>query len=176
MDLNVREATLNDIPLINAYWQQADESFLEGMGADKSKLPAPEDFALMLGQQIESSYADKKAYALIWEVDQVAIGHCNVNDIIFGQSAFMHLHLWQSDKRKKGMGAQLVRMSLPFFFDKLELETLYCQPKSDNEAPNRTLAKVGFHFLRNRWCTPGSINFEQEVNLWALPKETFEAM
>jgi RimJ/RimL family protein N-acetyltransferase len=60
----------------------------------------------------------------------------------------MHLHLWYPDKRIKGMGVQLVKKSLPYFFNNLHLKTLYCEPYALNPAPNKTLPKVGFEFVK----------------------------
>ena len=116
------------------------------------------------------------SYALIWILDKKAIGHCNVNSIEFGNSAFMHLHIWQPDFRKKGVGTSLVKKSLPFFFENLKLKELFCQPKSDNPAPNKTLEKVGFEFQKKYTTIPGALNFEQEVIQWKLTKEQYKKL
>ena len=110
---------------------------------------------------------------MIWQMDNEPIGHCNVNKIKFGEEAYMHLHLWNSDGRKKGMGAELVKMSLPYFFEKLELKKIYSEPYALNPAPNKTLVKAGFTFVKEYITTPGFLNFEQPVNLWELTYEQF---
>lgn len=107
-------------------------------------------------------------------MDGQAIGHTNVNAIEFGQQAKMHLHLWQSGYRKQNMGTKLVRLSLPFYFERLQLQTLLCEPYALNPAPNKTLKKVGFEFIKKYRTIPGSINFEQEVNQWALTRAQYE--
>jgi RimJ/RimL family protein N-acetyltransferase len=113
--LSVREMQLPDIEHIIHYWLSADKSFLEGMGADIKKIPAREEWISMLTQQIQQSYNKKQSYCLIWLLDGFPVGHSNVNKIVFGKEAYMHLHLWNSSVRQKGMGAQLVKMGLPFF-------------------------------------------------------------
>jgi RimJ/RimL family protein N-acetyltransferase len=85
----------------------------------------------------------------------------------------MHLHLWQSADRIKGLGTQLVWLSLPFFFDNYLLKTLYCEPYALNPAPNKTLEKVGFHKIREYVSIPGWLNFEQPVQLWQLTREQY---
>lgn len=85
----------------------------------------------------------------------------------------MHLHLWNTNTRQKGIGTKLVKKSLPFFFNNLKLQTLYCEPYVLNIAPNKTLEKVGFKFDKKYITTPGSINFEQEVNRWFMSIELF---
>ena len=71
------------------------------------------------------------------------------------------------------MGRQLVKLSLPFFFNLLHLERIWCEPYALNPAPNRTLEKVGFSFVKRYTTIPGSLNFEQEVNRWVLEREDF---
>jgi RimJ/RimL family protein N-acetyltransferase len=96
------------------------------------------------------------------------IGHCNVNKIIFGEEAYMHLHLWQNNTRQKGMGATLVKKSIPFFFKNLKLKRLYCEPYALNPAPNKTLEKIGFQLVKEYVTVPGYLNFEQPVKRWEL--------
>jgi RimJ/RimL family protein N-acetyltransferase len=173
MSLIVREIEAKDIDSLLDYWyNSSDEHFLK-MGADSSKLPNRNDFYNALVKQINSPFQKKQAYALIWEENGVPIGHSNVNNIVFGKEAFMHLHVWNIDKRKKGSGTILIQKSLPFYFEKLQLETLFCQPYALNPAPNKTLENVGFEFVKKYTTIPGSLNFEQEVNLWKMTREHF---
>lgn len=172
--LSVREIEEKDIPLIIEYWTGSSDEHMKAMGVDIAKLPTASQWNEMLPQQLQQDYNEKKAYATIWLVDDKPVGHCNVNQIVFGDSAHMHLHLWSSDSRRKGIGQQLVLQSLPFFFENLQLETLYCQPFADNPAPNKTLERVGFTFEKTYRATPGYINFEQDVNLWFLTKDAYQ--
>ena len=94
-----------------------------------------------------------------------------MNQIEYGKQAFMHLHLWNPELRTKGNGRQLLKKSIRLFFDKLKLDKLYCESYAFNLAPNRILPKVGFTFVKKYRCTPGSINFEQEVNRWVMKKQ-----
>lgn len=174
--LSVRELQPSDIPLIANYWLNADPEFLKGMGVALERMPSREQWLTMLPEQLGQSYADKKSYAIIWEIEGVPVGHSNVNKIVFGQEAYMHLHLWQSDIRQKGMGEQLIRMTLPFFFKNMQLKRLLCEPYAHNPAPNKALEKVGFQFVEKIVTTPGWLNFEQEVNLWELTLERFERL
>lgn len=172
--LNVRELTHNDIPLIADYWLNASPEYLRSMGADAALLPPRQQFEAMLAAQLALPASKKRAYALIWELNGTPCGHCNVNGIEYGNHAYMHLHLWHNSTRQKGLGLQLVKLSVPFFFRTLELQTLYCEPYAQNPAPNRTLQRAGFVLERTYTTVPGSINFEQEVNRYALSRWSFE--
>ena len=156
------------------YWYGASTEQLKLMGADINKLPPRSDFQEKLLQQIALPYRNKKSYATIWTLNDKAIGHCNIGDINFGNDAYMHLHLWYPDNRLKGMGTKLVQKSIPYFFKNFNLSKLYCQPYSLNPAPNKTLKKIGFTFIKEHECIPGSINFKQSVNLYSLEKASFD--
>ncbi len=171
--ISVREMKSADIDLIADYWLDSDPDFLVSLGVDLDKLPAREDLVKMLSKQIGTAFRSKQSYALIWELDTKPIGHSNVNEITFGEEAKMHLHIWQSASRRKGFGTELVKKSLPFYFDNLQLKKLICEPYALNPAPNKTLEKVGFTFLKRYTTVPGSLNFEQEVCRWELSRTDY---
>src|ERR1700722_20418759 len=92
--LSIRELRQSDIPLIIDYWLNSDKEYMENMGVDISKIPGKAQWSEMLEEQLHQDYKDKKSYCLIWVVDEKPIGHSNVNKIVFGSEAFMHLHIW----------------------------------------------------------------------------------
>lgn len=173
MKMLVREMERKDIPYIVSYWLESDPDFLKGMGVDLAKLPTSASLEQMLQQQLALPIKDRMSYALIWECDGMPVGHCNVNPITYGASAYMHLHLWQAAHRKKGMGTAFVKASLPYFFEKLELEVLFSEPYAENTAPHKTLKNLGFRLEKTYVTTPGSLNFEQKVHRWSLNKTTY---
>lgn len=168
--LRIREIQSVDIDSIIHYWLDSDKAYLKGMGVDLSLLPKADEIRNFLENQIKTPIEEKTSYALIWELNNHAIGHCNVNEIDFGNSAKMHLHLWDVSNRKKGIGTELVQKSTDIFFKNLKLKTIICEPYANNEAPNKTLAKCGFEFQKKYITTPGTWNFEQEVCRWELTK------
>lgn len=172
--LTVRELEKNDINLICDYWFQLDEPALNRMGVDPGKIPNRKDFENMLFQQYQLPYPEKRSFGTIWEKDGNPIGHCNTNPSFFGDHAWMHLHIWSKDHRKQGIGRTLVHGSLAFFFEKLQLQYLICEPYALNPAPNRVIEEVGFRFVKEYRTIPGSFNFEQMVKRWELTREEWE--
>src|SRR5258705_5077644 len=172
--LSVREIQQSDIEPITQYWLTPDPAFLTGMGVDLDKIPSKEEWMAMLSEQLAQPYPEKKSYCMIWLVDNKAIGHCNVNKIKFGEEAYMHLHMWNSDLRKKGMGTELVKMSVPYFFENLELKKIFSEPYALNPAPNKVLEKAGFTFMKEYLTIPGFLNFEQPVKCWELTYEQYK--
>lgn len=174
--LSVREMEHRDLDALADYWLLSDANHLKGMGVDLKKLPTRGTLKNSLAGMLNKPITSRQSYALIWELNAKAVGHCNVNQIEFGASAFMHLHLWKRGFRQKGMGTALVKLSLPYFFENLQLQQIYCEPYTLNPAPNRTLEKIGFVLEKTHTCIPGSLNFEQEVNRWRLTKKAYQKM
>ena len=171
--LSVREAQLSDIPALADYWQNADPGFLTGMGVDLNKMPPREQFTQWLAMHMSTPLEQRVSYCVIWEIDGRPVGHSNTNPTKFGEEAFMHLHLWNATTRKKGLGTEFVKHTLPFYFEKLQLKRLYSEPYALNPAPNKTFEKLGFELVKEYITTPGFLNFEQPVKRWMLTCERF---
>lgn len=163
-----RELTVSDISLVADYWINAAPDFLLSIGADPDKIPKRGEFEVMLLHQLQQPISERQSYALIWTEDGVPIGHCNLNPFIFGETGYLHVHLWNQGQRRKGIGVILLRKSVFHFFEVLGLKTIYSEPYSKNVAPNKALEKAGFLFEKTHTTVPGSINFEQEVNRWKI--------
>ena len=56
---------------------------------------------------------DKKdRFYLAWIFNGRQIGHSSINKIKVGEEAYFHLHLWQADLRKAGLGTELCKRSI----------------------------------------------------------------
>ena len=171
--LSVREMNEDDIPLIVNYWLTSDPSHLQRMGVDLTKIPTAQQLTEMLSGQLSLPIEQKRAYCIIWQLDAKPVGHSNTNPTTFGEEAYMHLHIWEKDIRNMGYGLKFLKLTLPYFFSRLQLKKLYCQPYSLNEAPNKTLQKLGFQFEKEYITIPGSLNFEQPVKKWVITADRF---
>ncbi|KXX71275.1 GNAT family N-acetyltransferase [Flammeovirga sp. SJP92] len=168
MNITLREIQVEDILHLINYWTQSDSKYLKSLGVDLNKLPSEEMFKEMLENQIQQPYSKKQNYALIVLKEEQPIGHVNINEIDFGNAAKMHLHIWKKENRQSGVGTEMIQLAIPYFFKHFQLQKLICEPYAKNNAPNKTLEKVGFKFVKKYTTVPGSINFEQEVNQWEL--------
>ncbi len=172
--LSVREIQHSDIDLIVNYWKDAHPKYLLSLGVDPTIRVNGEELKQALTEQINMPLQEKMSYTLIWEIDGKQVGHSNINKIEFGEKAFIHFHLWNSENRQKGIGTEFIIKSLPYFFDNLNLKQLFCEPYALNPAPNKTLEKIGFKFERQYSTIPGGQNFKQEVKLWKLTRTRYE--
>jgi len=174
MELSVREMVKEDIVLIIDYFVNADADFLKSMGADKTKLPNRAEWIKKLNKEFEKTNEEKEYYYIIWMIDNQPTGHSNINKIDFGQNATVHLHLWKSNNRAKGLGLQFLKRTVPFYFNNFKLKKLICEPKANNIAPNQALKKAGFEFIKTYETIPGMINFFQSVNRYEMTKDRFK--
>ena len=157
------------------YFVDADDSFLRGMGVERALVPTKQDWLRAVLADHERPDDKKDRLYVGWFYRGSQIGHSSVNRIKVGEEAFFHLHLWRPDLRMAGAGTYLCRESIKIYFDRLRLKRLWCEPYAENPAPNRTLPKLGFDFVKRYHTVPGTINFEQDVNLYCLSKEAFES-
>ena len=172
----VREIQHSDTEPLCDYWFGADPEFLAGMGVDPAKMPKRDEWKQMLNDQISQPYEEKQSYCIIWLLNDEPVGHSNVNRIIYGEEAYMHLHIWKEDNRIKGMGVKFIQMTLPCFFVKMKLKKICCEPYALNPAPYKVLEKAGFEFIKEYVTVPGWINFEQPVKHWELDLERFKEL
>lgn len=174
MTLSVIEARLEHFEFIVDYFINADINFLKGMGAEKSKLPLRQEWIERLVGEFHKPLAQKSNFYLIWLIDNVAVGHSNINKISYGQRAHMHLHLWDLHQRRSGLGKNFIAKSIPIYFSKFKLKELFCEPYALNPAPHNSLKKVGFTFVKTYETTPGFICFKQKVHQYKMDREQFK--
>ncbi len=171
MNISVRPMNKEKIPLMVDYFLNSSSDFLRGMGADPTKLPERNSWIQKLEHDFSKNKKSKEYFYIIWLENGRPIGHTNINKIEYGKKALMHLHLWENTSRQKGIGSMLLKKSIPLFFNLFELEKLICEPFAENIAPNKTLLKVGFTFIKSYETTPGPINLFQRVNRYEFLKE-----
>ncbi len=146
------------------YFVNGTDAFLLGMGVDRARLPARDAWVEAAARDHDRPLHEKERAYLAWVLDGEAIGHSSINQIVVGEHAFIHLHLWTPQRRRAGLGTTFFRMCAERFARDFGFARLYCEPYAENPAPNRVVPKAGFRFLERRRCVPGPINFEQDVN------------
>ena len=175
-NLSIRESTVNDFEKIINYFHASGEEHLLRMGVDASKLPERTAWLQLLKDEQEQSMENKKFFFVTWLLANTPVGHSSITKIIFGEEAYMHLHIWEAGKRQKGNGTKFVALSLPPYFKNFKLKKLYCEPNALNPSPNSTLKNLAFDFIQQHETTPGYLNFHQPVNKWCLDFEKFKLL
>jgi [ribosomal protein S5]-alanine N-acetyltransferase len=161
-------ASPTDYQRMVGYFHEASDASLLAMGVDRAKIPPRDQWLEALMADFAKPLPERQSFYVCWYLDGAPVGHSNVNRLQYGQQAFVHLHLWQTVRRREGLGFELFQMSIAQYVSRLRLQLIFCEPYAANPAPNRVLEKAGFRFVRTYRTTPGPLNFEQDVNRWEL--------
>jgi RimJ/RimL family protein N-acetyltransferase len=170
MTLNVRPMTLPETELVVEYFLGATPEHLETMGVDPTRLPSRATWHERLAHDFALPIEMRQAFQTIWLDDERAIGFSTTDKIVFGERANMHLHMIDADRRNSGAGVECVRLSVDIYFETLRLKRLFCEPYAFNVAPNRTLQKAGFKYLKTHMTVSGQLNYHQAVTRWIMER------
>ena len=94
------------------------------MGADPDKLPNKTAWAQTLEKEIGLPLKEKKLFYLVWVQNGIPVGHSNLTFLEYGKEAHMHLHLWNPNVRKKGLGLEFLNQCIPYYFECFKLKIL----------------------------------------------------
>jgi RimJ/RimL family protein N-acetyltransferase len=170
MALTAREMVSTEVDLIIEYFQNATPEYLETLGVDPTRLPPVDAWRDRLRRECNLPANQRATVLVIWLSDDRPIGFSTSNKIRFGEQANMHLHVTDPERRNRGIGVECVRRSVDIYFERLRLKRLFCEPNAFNVAPNRTLQKAGFKYLKTHMTVPGSLNFHQAVTRWVIER------
>jgi RimJ/RimL family protein N-acetyltransferase len=170
MTLIVREMTFAETGIIIDYLHTSTPEYLEMLGVDPTRLPPRESWPERFAREYALPVEKRNALWVIWLSDDRAIGFSTSDKIIYGERANMHLHVTEPDLRNQGVGVECVRRSVDIYFERLSLKRLFCEPNAFNVAPNRTLQKAGFKYLKTHMTVPSPLNFHQAVTRWVMER------
>ena len=171
MNLNLRPMQLEELGVVIGYFHGASAEHLETLGVDPTRLPEPGKWRQLYQHEYEQPIERRRSFILLWELEGQALGFSTVDKVRFGNEAYMHLHVANPDLRQAGHGSACVRRSVDIFFEVLKLQRLYCEPNAFNVAPNRTLQKAGFRYVKTHMTVPGPLNFHQAVTQWVVERK-----
>jgi RimJ/RimL family protein N-acetyltransferase len=170
MRLTVREMMSAEADIVIDYFLRATPEYLEILGVDPSRLPAADGWRERFRREDGRSIEQRSWMVLIWLLDDRPVGFSSCDRIVYGEQANMHLHVADPEYRNQGIGAECVRRSADIYFERLKLKRLFCEPNAFNVAPNRTLQKAGFKYLKTHMTVPGPLNFHQAVTRWMIER------
>jgi RimJ/RimL family protein N-acetyltransferase len=170
MRLGVREMKLEEVELVINYFHQSPPEHLETLGVDPTRLPDPATWRDFYAQEYAQPIEHRKTFLILWKMGDAPIGFSAADKIIYGQQAHMHLHIVDAELRKAGNGTACVKETVEIYFSALKLQRLFCEPNAFNIAPNRTMQKAGFKYLKTYCTVPGPLNYHQAVTRWVLEK------
>ena len=170
MTLTVREMMATEVDLIIDYFQNATPEYLETLGVDPTRLLPTQAWRERFRREGELPFDQRSVVAVIWLSDDRPVGFSTSDKIRYGEQANMHLHVIEPGRRHQGVGVECVRRTGDFYFEQLKLKRLFCEPNAFNVAPNRTLQKAGFKYLKTHMTVPSPVNFHQAVTRWVIER------
>jgi len=166
----VREMTDPEFDIVIEYFFKSTPEHLEILGVDPTRLPAPDSWRERFRRERTRPIEQRATIAVIWLMDKQPIGFSSSDKIVYGEQANMHLHVVDPERRNRGYGVECVRRSADIYFERLKLKRLFCEPNAFNVAPNRTLQKAGFKYVKTHMTVPGPLNFHQAVTRWVMER------
>lgn len=170
MTATVREMTASEFEIVIDYFFKSTPEYLETLGVDPTRLPPPDGWRDRFQREQAKPIEQRTWLAVIWLRDNRPLGFSTSDKIIYGEQANMHLHVVDPELRGQGYGVECVRRSADIYFERLKLKRLFCEPYAFNVAPNRTLQKAGFKYLKTYMTVPGPLNFHQAVTRWVMER------
>jgi len=169
--LHVREMQIAEVGVRIDYFHDSSDEHLMTLGVDRASLPSKEAWRAAYVEDVARPIEHRQGIALVWKLDGRVVGFSTADRIVFGEEAFMHLHIVSPDQRHHGLGTEFVKESARYYLRVLRLERLYSEPNAFNVAPNRTLQRAGFAYLFTHEAKPGPINFHQVTTRWMMERD-----
>lgn len=170
MTVTVRPMTLQETAMIIEYFHAATPEHLDMLGVDPTRLPPASQWQRLYQQMFDQPVDQRNSLLVSWLYDDRFVGFSTADKIRVGQHANMHLHITNAPQRQHGIGVECVRQTVELYFQALKLKQLFCEPNAFNVAPNRTLQKAGFKYVKTHMTVPGPLNFHQAVNRWVIDR------
>jgi RimJ/RimL family protein N-acetyltransferase len=171
----VQEMALDEVGIVIDYFHGATPEHLELLGVDPTRLPPPPVWRERYVQEYAKAIEQRATLLVIWKSGNQPIGFSSADKIVFGRQANMHLHVLRPEDRNSGFGTACVAQTAELYFNALKLERLFCEPNAFNVAPNRTLQRVGFRYVKTHNTVPGPLNFHQAVTRWVLERQQIKS-
>src|SRR6266513_5451198 len=120
--LRVRDLSVDDIPLVNAYWANQTPSDYARLSLDPQKVQTRFLDADAVRQRNAVPFRDRSSDALIWELNGHAVGISTLRNIRYGHDGEIHLHMIDARFRQSGYGRRFFALSLNAYFQRFELQ------------------------------------------------------
>jgi RimJ/RimL family protein N-acetyltransferase len=174
MDLSVRPLTAEDFDGFINYWLGLSQAEIEHLGVAIDGLPAAAQMRSDLEAMLAAPDDSARSFVLTWCFNGEAIGHSSLKDIVPAETGSIHLHMWRADLRGKGHGAHLFCLAAVDFYRRFKLKRIICEPKADNQPPNRLLQRIGFPLISTRVGRSSELSTICKLNRYNIVREIAE--
>lgn len=164
-DVSVRVFQHEDIAPLVDYWTGSTEEFWRLRGVDKAKLKSRDQFIAAYEELFESKGGVPSIATILLRGQ--AVGVHSLTDIVPGDSAVFHAHIWHEENRHRGIAVYSYLKGSEFFFNTLGLKKIIFKTPKLNLGANRLKEKIGIP-------ATGDTLFESPVLFAPLPATLYE--
>jgi hypothetical protein len=143
--VKIRDMESKDILPFKNYWYRSPEDFIRRMGVDPDKMLPESEFENSLNNVIAKNTTNivSKLEFLTIELDGHPVGTHSVGDLIEGETAIFHAHLWKPEARGIGLCTYTYPRAAEIFMNRFKLQNLLFKTPIVNKAANRIKEKLG---------------------------------
>lgn len=149
------DLALDDIEVVLDYYYNPTPSTLASMGIKALNLPPLKQFTDWLIQCALNSDREKTAYIGVIKLQGKSIGHFVLGRLQFGKEAIFHIHLWNEQHRKSGVGKSIFPQIIQLAFTRFMLQRLIIDVPVSNIAAQKLIGKFAV-------LTPEQIVFDEK--------------
>jgi RimJ/RimL family protein N-acetyltransferase len=145
-DIQLRNFSEEDIPLLIDYWLRSPEGFIESLGVDLGKLKPEEEMrAVQLERCKKWAESPEECNVLAILYKGQTIGVHGISDPKSGENGVFHAHIWLPEFRRRGIGSISYVKAMKFFADRFQLKEILFKTPEHNPGPNGLKEKLGLN-------------------------------
>ncbi len=171
--ITIRDFTEADIIAQDKYLGQASDEYLINMGVEPSAVRNMSSSS-RVHPLLATPVKDRQIHIFSVDVDDRLVGISVLKKIQFGESAEVHVHIFNLENRHQGYATQIFWKMLKKMFVTFDFKILICEPCVSNLAPNAFLQKMGLKIISKVITPAGGILREHEANRYEITKEFYE--
>lgn len=174
--VSLSEITYQDVKLLMSYWYDSPEDFVKGMSVNRQGMPEREVFTKKLHEKIDACQRNPniKSNYLAIKLDSKTIGVHSLSDILDGESAVFHAHIFEQQLRGKGIGKISYLKAFGIFFKRFNLETLEFKTPIVNTASNKLKQSLGIEAVERIVLNKPHLLPGTEAIRYVLPYKRYE--
>lgn len=138
----IRSLEEKDIDRLVDYWHSNDAAFLEGIGADFSKLSSRDATREKFQRALEGKVGPGERAVMVVTLEDQVVGYFNLN-FWTREEAAIHAHVLDERMRHTGLATTIASNVLATCFVNLGLQRVIVQTLPTNRASNGFLEKLG---------------------------------
>ena len=142
--VRVEDPRPGDAQAILDYWYRSPPAFLEGMGVDLDRLPAPEQLEARIEAKIRGAEGGTPPSDLLMiRCDASTIGFHIINEMVPGDGAIFHGHIFDPAFRRRGVAMTSYPLACRVFLDRFDLRRMWFKTPAQNLGAIRVKEKLG---------------------------------